>query len=44
MNEVLVEFNMFGKAKKDGKTKTAFVKKRICDAIVVVFNFLLRVY
>ena len=26
---------MFGKAKKDGKTKTAFEKKRICDAIVV---------
>ena len=35
---------MFGKAKKDGKTKTAFEKKRICDAIVVSFNFFLRVY
>ena len=35
---------MFGKAKKDGKTKTALEKKRICDAIVVSFNFLLRVY
>ena len=44
MNEVLVEFNMFGKAKKDGKTKTAFEKKRISDVIVVSFNFLLRVY
>ena len=30
---------MFAKAKKDGKTKTAFAKKRICDAIVVSFNF-----
>ena len=35
MNEVLVEFNMFGKAKKDGKTKTAFEKKRICNVLKV---------
>ena len=27
MNEVLVEFNMFGKAKKDGKTKAALQRK-----------------
>ena len=42
--KVLVEFNMFGKVKEDGKTKAAFEKKRICDAIVVSFIFLLRVY
>ena len=30
---------MFGKAKKDEKTKTAFEKKRICDAIAVFFTF-----
>ena len=41
--KVLAEFNMFGKTRKEGKTKTAFEKKRICDAIVVSFNFLLRV-
>ena len=35
---------MLEKARKDGKTKTAFGKKRICDAIAVNFNFLLRVY
>ena len=35
---------MLGKARKDGITKTAFGKKRICDAIVVSFNFLFRVY
>ena len=35
--KVFVEFNMFRKAKKDGKTKTTFEKKRICDAIVVSF-------
>ena len=35
---------MFGKAKKVGKTKTAFEKKRICNANVVSFNFLLRVW
>ena len=33
---------MLGKARKDGKTKAAFEKKRICDAIVVSFNFLYR--
>ena len=33
---------MFGKVKKDGKTKIAFEKKRIFDAIMVTFNFLLR--
>ena len=32
---------MFGKTRKDKKTKTAFEKKIICDAIVVSFNFLL---
>ena len=32
-----------GKQRKMGKTKTAFEKKIICDAIVVSFNFLLRV-
>ena len=37
--KVLVEFNMFGKVKEDGKTKAAFEKKRICDAIVVSFIF-----
>ena len=37
--KVLVEFNMFGKVKEDGKTKAAFEKKRICDAIVVTFIF-----
>ena len=41
--KVLAEINMFGKARKDGKTKTAFKKKRICDAIVVSFNFFLLV-
>ena len=35
----MVEFNIFGKAKKDGKTKTVFVKKTIYDTIVVSFNF-----
>ena len=40
----LVEFNMVGKAKTDGKTKTAFEKKKICGEIVVSFTFLLRVY
>ena len=35
---------MLGKARKDGITKTAFGKKRICDTIVVSFNFLLLVY
>ena len=35
---------MLGKARKDGITKTAFGKKRICDTIVVSFNFLFRVY
>ena len=42
--EVLAEINMFRKARKDKKTKTAFEKKIICDAIVVSFNFLLLVY
>ena len=32
--KVLAEFNMLGKARKDRKTKTAFGKKKICDAIV----------
>ena len=35
---------MLGKAKKDGKTKAPFEKKKLCDAIVVSFNFLLRDY
>ena len=35
---------MLGKARKNGKTKTAFEKKRICDPIAVSFNFFLRVY
>ena len=30
---------MLGKARKDVKTKTAFQKKKICDAIVVSFSF-----
>ena len=42
--KVLAEINMFRKARKDKKTKTAFEKKIICDAIVVSFNFLLLVY
>ena len=29
--------NMLGKARKDGKTKTVFGMKRICDAIVDKF-------
>ena len=37
--KVLVEFNMLGKARKNPKTKTAFQKKRICDAIVGSFFF-----
>ena len=37
--KVLVEFNMFEKAKKDGETKTALEKKRICDAIAFVLIF-----
>ena len=37
--KVLTEFNMLGKARKDGKTKTAFGKKGKCDTIVVSFNF-----
>ena len=41
---VLVEFNMFGKEKKNGETKAVFKKKRICDAIMVSFHFFLRVY
>ena len=40
--KVLAEINMFRKARKDKKTKTAFEKKII--AIVVSFNFLLLVY
>ena len=39
--KVLVEFNMLGKARKNAKTKTAFEKKRICNAIVGSFNFLI---
>ena len=35
---------MLGKAGKDRKIKAAFGKKRLCDAIVMSFNFLLRVY
>ena len=37
--KALAEFNMLGKARKDGKTKTAFEKKKICVAIVVSFIF-----
>ena len=40
----LAEFNMHGKTTKDGKTKAGFLKKKICNAIVISFNFLLRVY
>ena len=29
---------MLGKSRKHGKTKKAFVKKRICDATVVSFS------
>ena len=42
--KILAEFNMLGKASKDGKTKIVLGKKRICDAVVVSFNFLLPVY
>ena len=35
----LAEFNMLGKTRKDVKTKTAFEKKKISDAIVVSFIF-----
>ena len=35
--KVLADFNMLGKTRKDGKTKVAFGKKRICDAIVGKF-------
>ena len=42
--KVLAEFNMLGKVRKDGKTKIVLGKKKICDAVVVSFNFLLRVY
>ena len=35
--KVLAEFNMLGKARKDGKTKTAFGKKKKRDAIVGKF-------
>ena len=37
--KVLVEFNMLGKARKNAKTKTAFEKKRICNAIWEVLIF-----
>ena len=37
--KVLVEFNMLGKARKNPKTKTAFQKKRIYNAIVGSFFF-----
>ena len=42
VTKFLVEFNMYGKAKKDGKAKNAFGKKRTCNTIVVSFNFLLK--
>ena len=42
--KVLAELDMFGKARKDRKIKTAFEKERICDAIAVRFKFLFRVY
>ena len=35
--KVLAEFNMLGKTRKDGKTKTAFEKKKICVPVVVLF-------
>ena len=35
--KVLVDLNMLDKTRKDGKTKVAFGKKRICDAIVGKF-------
>ena len=35
--KVLADFNMLGKASKDEKTKAAFGKKKICDAIVGKF-------
>ena len=38
-NELLAEFknNILGKERKDGKTKTAFGKKRTCDVFVGKF-------
>ena len=35
--KILVEFIVLGKARKDGKTKNAFGKKKICNAIVGKF-------
>ena len=42
--KVLVEFNMLGKARKDGKTKTAFEKKKDMRCNRGKFYFFLRVY
>ena len=36
---VLTEFNILGKSRKHGKTKTVFGKKRIFDATVVSFSY-----
>ena len=37
--KVLAEFIILGKARKDGKTKTAFEKKKIYVAIMISFIF-----
>ena len=46
VTKFFAKFNMLGKARKNGKTKTALEheKNMRCDAIVVSFIFLLRVY
>ena len=40
-SSILAEFNVLGKARKDGKANLSFGKKRICDASFGKFIFLI---